>query len=176
MTLPTCQASVHCSHQHRLKQSSLSINYLLCAGVFLALVFGAFLNGTSPSIADSHAGSGSRALATALSTSYNRWSLEALVLSEYKQWGQDKQTLIIATARHLGLCRLDILLPDDGDGVLSEREALAYLRMQEAWDDTFCDPARNWALGMLVVGGLVLRVGAFLVLMVTHKLSYWQSH
>jgi hypothetical protein len=139
-------------------------------------VFGAFLNGTSPSLADSRSSSGGGALAAALSLSYNRWSLEALVLSEYKQWGQDKQTLIIATARRLGLCRLDLLLPDDGDGSLSEKEALAYLRLQEAWDENFCDPSRNWALGMLLVGGLVLRVGALLVLQVTHKLSYWQSH
>lgn len=144
--------------------------------MFLALVFGVFLNGTNPTIADSrHAGPGAAAVRAALSLSFNRWALELLTLSEFRMYGPDKQTAVMAICRALGLCRLDVFLPDDGDGNLSEREALAYLRLQEAWRPQFCDGARRAALLTLLLGGAVLRVVAGCVLRVTSHLKYWRA-
>jgi hypothetical protein len=144
------------------------------AGVFLALIFGAFLNGSSPSIAAGHQGSTAAPITISLSASYNRWALEALTLAEFQRWGEDRRSTIFAMARSIGLCGLD-MLPDNGDTVLDEVEALAFLKLQQQWNERYCDPYRATAQGALFIGGAVLRVLAWLVLCVTYRLPFWHS-
>lgn len=155
----------------------------LVSCVFVALMFGAFLNGADPTVADARAaavagreaGRAPGALGALLAVSYNRWAMEALTLAEFRWWGMERQRGMLRVARRLGLCRLDVLLPDDGDGRLSEGEVLAAVQLQAAWSPGFCDGARDVALGALVIGGCVLRVAAWLVLRVTHRRAYWSQ-
>ncbi|KIZ00109.1 hypothetical protein MNEG_7856 [Monoraphidium neglectum] len=155
----------------------------LVAGVFVALMFGAFFNGTHPTLAAARGGGGGggggggapTALTAALACSYNRWAMEALALSEFRQWGAARARAALSAARGLGLCRLDVLLPDNGDGRLSAAEAAAAARLQAEWSPAFCDGARAAALGALAAGGAALRLLAWGALRVTHGLPYWSQ-
>jgi len=152
----------------------------LVAGVFVALMFGAFLNGASPSVADARAAaasgsSGGRALLALLGASYNRWAVEALSLAEFRRWGLERRGAMLGVARALGLCRLDVLLPDDGDDSLSQSEALAAVRLQSDWSPDYCEGARGAALGALAAGGCVMRVAAWGALRVTRRMAYWSQ-
>lgn len=154
-------------------------------GVFVAQLFGAFFNGTRPSAADARAAARDRGgpagaaaallLEGALAASYNRWAMEALALSEFRMWGPERQRAVLGAARALGLCRLDVWLPEDGDGRISAHEALAALKLQGAWSPSFCDGARGGALAALAAGGLALRLLAWAALRVTRRMPYWSQ-
>ncbi len=55
---------------------------VLMAGVFISLIFGAFLHGLTPSIADARGS----VLEGVLGLSYNRWAMEIISINEFRHY------------------------------------------------------------------------------------------
>jgi hypothetical protein len=143
----------------------------LVTAVFNALILGAFVNGLNPTVATARGG----LLEAVLGCSYSRWAVELGSLLEFDAWSYDRRNAIIMMARGLGFCGLDQVLPDNGDGVLDAHEALALLRVQQSFGPGSCDGYKSTAMVALFVGGLLTRLGAWLLLCVTRHHGFWYS-
>ncbi|GFR49862.1 hypothetical protein Agub_g11964 [Astrephomene gubernaculifera] len=136
---------------------------VLMAGVFISLIFGAFLHGLSPTIASTRGG----LLEGVLGFSYNRWAMEIVTISEMKHYQDDMRNVIIMTAKGIGLCGVDQLLVDDGNDEISAQEALSFLRVQENFSINYCDRYKSVAYGSLVALGFGFRLVAFIFMRYT---------
>jgi ABC-type multidrug transport system ATPase subunit len=80
------------------------IEWLNLVGVFITVIFGAFLNGLKPSAADAQ---NSVVVAILLAISYNRWALAILVPSELMLHTDTQPNRAWTILSSLGMCRLD---------------------------------------------------------------------
>lgn len=78
----------------------LALHWASLIGVFVSIVFGAFINGINPSIREGgHAITG-----ILLGTSYNRWAMEALTLKEYSWYQELRPNDVFVIMNNIGLC------------------------------------------------------------------------
>ncbi|KAG2452836.1 hypothetical protein HYH02_002182 [Chlamydomonas schloesseri] len=133
---------------------------VLMAGVFISLIFGAFLHGLSPTVASARG----TLLEGVLGLSYNRWAMEIVTINELKYYQNDMRNVIVMMARGIGLCGVDTLLEDDGSDGISASEAVSFLRIQYNFNMSYCTQYKSTAYGVLVALGLGFRVLAFIFL------------
>ncbi|KAG2436216.1 hypothetical protein HXX76_006528 [Chlamydomonas incerta] len=133
---------------------------VLMAGVFISLIFGAFLHGLSPTVASARG----TLLEGVLGLSYNRWAMEIVSINEMKYYQNDMRNVIIMMARGIGLCGVDLLLEDDGSDGISASEAVSFLRIQYNFNMGYCNKYKSTAYGVLVALGLGFRLLAFIFL------------
>ncbi|KAG2499694.1 hypothetical protein HYH03_002629 [Edaphochlamys debaryana] len=133
---------------------------VLMAGVFISLIFGAFLHGLSPTVASARG----TLLEGVLGISYNRWAMEIVTINEMKYYQDDMRNTIVMMSRGIGLCGVDQLLVDDGQEGISASEAVSFLQVQYNFSMEYCNPYKSTAYGALVALGLGFRVLAFVFL------------
>jgi len=84
-----------------LSSYNLGIQWVNLIAVFIAVMFGAFLNGLNPSIGDSH---NSIILKFLLGVSYNRWATEGLLIRELALHESAMPNVAFAIAQRIGIC------------------------------------------------------------------------
>jgi len=122
-------------------------------GVFISIVFGAFINGINPTVADVKGGIGE----VILGLSYNRWAMEIMTLKELDSiWDVQPETVIGITKR-LGLCGYD--------SDFSEKEKLNFLYqvIDGASFNQVCSHNITIAFIVLFAEGVAFRVLAWLL-------------
>ncbi len=78
----------------------IGIAWVNLLGVFISIIFGAFINGVHPTVADVKGTIGE----VILGFSYNRWAMEIMTLKELDSiWNVQPET-VVGIAKHLGLC------------------------------------------------------------------------
>lgn len=80
----------------------LPLPWLTILAVFIAVIFGAFINGLNPSIGAAHG-----FLKSIMALSYNRWAMEALVIEECKH--VPSLNLVFSILARIGICGQDAL-------------------------------------------------------------------
>jgi hypothetical protein len=79
----------------------LGREWLTLVGVFGAVIFGAFLNGLRPNLAQAR---DSPLLALLLAPSYNRWAMEVLLANEAAAYEPDQPNKVLAVLTSVGAC------------------------------------------------------------------------
>lgn len=126
--------------------------------VFVAVVFGAFLNGLKPSIADVGGGTAP----SILSLSYNRWALEILVASEAAALERDKPNKAWGMLGGLGLCGVKPL-STWSMGLSTVLRLLRIITTNANGISAECSPSVRVAYIALLVLGVVFRALAILL-------------
>lgn len=106
-----------------LSASPLALQWVNLIGVFIAIIFGAFINGLNPTIADA---SGRPGLQFLLGLSYNRWSMEYLSLQELSTREESMPNVVFAVSKKIGLCEMDQYGPENTS---TPSNVIALLRM-----------------------------------------------
>jgi ABC-type multidrug transport system ATPase subunit len=150
--------------------------WLNLVGVFVAVIFGAFLNGLKPTVVDARS---SVAAAISLAASYNRWALEILVPAELALHGATQPNRAWTILSSLGMCQLaspatllarvaraepaailelvlGVLLPAMGRGGSATDDDPLSLGVR-------CRPSVNRAYMVLAAWGLLFRILAALI-------------
>lgn len=86
-----------------LSASPLALHWTNLIGVFIAVIFGAFIHGMNPSIKDARG----TAFEPLLGLSYNRWAMEALTLQELGTRQDTMPNAVFAIMQKIGLCDAD---------------------------------------------------------------------
>ncbi|KXZ50300.1 hypothetical protein GPECTOR_17g939 [Gonium pectorale] len=160
-----------CSGMAYLVSAVLPPQSVLMAGVFIALICGAFLHGLSPTLAAARG----TALEGVLGLSYNRWAMEAVTLAEFRYYEPDMRTTLMSLSRSIGLCGVDKLLrieggkgdgggPGGGGEEVTALEALRFLGVQRTFTVAGCDRYSTAAYVALAGLGLGFRLLGFLLL------------
>lgn len=143
-----------------LVSSLLHPSSVLMAGVFVALMLGAFLQGLTPTLASAR-GSG---LEIFMGVSYNRWAMEILSIREFEHYQENLRNQMIVIAKAVGLCAVDTKLVDDGQPGISPQEAVSFLNLQENFTFESCASYVNTAQVALLCMGFGMRILAYLFL------------
>lgn len=78
----------------------LALHWASLIGVFVSIVFGAFINGINLSLKDSN-----NVLTNfLLMISYNRWAMETLTLNEYQWYQEQRPNDVFVVMNNIGLC------------------------------------------------------------------------
>ncbi|GIL43799.1 hypothetical protein Vafri_1407, partial [Volvox africanus] len=134
---------------------------VLMAGVFISLIFGAFLNGLTYAVATARG----TLMEGIMGLSYNRWAMEIVTINELRNYQYDHRNTIIMMGKGIGLCGVDMKLADDGKPGISVGEALSYMALQENFDvDRYCSSHKAVGYGSLLAMGLGFRILAFALL------------
>ncbi|CAD7704522.1 unnamed protein product [Ostreobium quekettii] len=125
---------------------------VLVAGVFVTLIFGAFVTGLDPPISSFRG----TAVEYLLSVSYNRWAIEALTISEWKGYGWHLQNVITAMSAAIGICKVDVAIASvDG-------QDLDVIKLRDFDIAKSCNGAVTTAFTALILEGLIFRVIALI--------------
>lgn len=86
-----------------LSASPLALHWTNLIGVFIAVIFGAFIHGLNPTVSEV------RGTATEwlIGLSYNRWAMENLVIREMATRQHVMPNVVFASMQRLGLCEID---------------------------------------------------------------------
>eukprot|EP00892_Ulva_mutabilis_P003872 jgi/Ulvmu1/1857/UM012_0013.1 len=128
---------------------------VLVGTVFTSLIIGAFLSGTAPTLAAARG----TPLEAVLLTSYSRWAMEALAITEAQATPSHLQNQTLLFMNRLGVCDVDKLYINNGDQVLDQEEADALLRLLD-FQLSDCTSVFWQCLIWILLQGLVLRITA----------------
>lgn len=141
---------------YMVSSSNLEIQWVNLIAVFIAIIFGAFLNGLNPSLQEA---SSNGFLKFLLGLSYNRWAMEALVIYEFSEYEQHMLNKIYAYASRIGVCGLTTTntLPDID-------RVLMFLQTDSKNILNACSKYISTAYIVLFVEGLCFRMCSFVVM------------
>lgn len=86
-----------------LSASSLALHWANLIGVFIAIIFGAFIHGLNPTISEARG----TPLQWLIGLSYNRWAMEDLVIREMGTRQYVMPNVVFVSMQRLGLCNID---------------------------------------------------------------------
>lgn len=146
---------------YMLSATPLAMQWTILFGVFIAVIFGAFIHGMNPSLSD---GRKSPILNMVLSLSYNRWAMESLSLRELYISGTYRDRMpnvVFAIMKRIGMCGQN----EDNNQMSKETQLKIILRLVRI-SNTFeialnCEPYAFFAQLMLFAQGCAYRICAF---------------
>jgi ABC-2 type transporter len=84
-----------------LSASPMALQWTNLIGVFIAVIFGAFINGLNPTIAEAQ---NNWVLTILQGISYNRWAMESLVIRELASKDTTMPNVVFSITQKLGVC------------------------------------------------------------------------
>lgn len=135
----------------------LALHWANLIGVFITVIFGAFVNGLTPSINDAR-GTFTEFI---LAFSYNRWVIEALTLHELRFYEHDRPNVVWNMINTIGLCNKDIDLNN------FEANIFTFLRILKGESITIeheCSQYMTKPYVYMFLFGLAFRCIAFVIL------------
>jgi ABC-type multidrug transport system ATPase subunit len=132
----------------------IALHWANLVGVFISVIFGAFINGLTPSIKDSK-GTFNEFL---ISLSYNRWIIEPLTLNEIAFYEMDRPNVVWNMMNEVGFCNIDV------DYTNLERSVLQVLRMYNLDVLGMCRDYLRKPYAYIFLYGLAFRIIAFMVM------------
>lgn len=135
----------------------LALHWANLIGVFITVIFGAFVNGLTPSIKDAR-GTFTEFI---LAFSYNRWVIEALTLHELRFYEHDRPNVVWNMINAIGLCNKDIDLNN------FEANIFTFLRILKGESITIeheCSQYMTKPYVYMFLFGLAFRCIAFVIL------------
>lgn len=127
----------------------LESKWAMLVGVFVSVIFGAFLQGMNPTVASTK----HSMVGYILNISYNRWLIEILVAREFHFEENDRANVVFSIMSHFGWCGVDRSTLKLSD--VWERESGFAYKCPHVYT------AYAWMLGL----GLLFRILSYLILL-----------
>ncbi len=86
--------------------------------------------------------------------------------AQYPDYMRNVQVIAMQS---LGVCDMDVLVPNSGDGVLTRQQAVALVYLDQSWTIKDCEPHRDQAVAILFALGVALRIIAYFLLRFLRK-------
>jgi hypothetical protein len=137
----------------------LALHWANLIGVFVAVIFGAFVNGLTPSIKEAKG----TFVEFILAFSYNRWIIEPLTLAEFQHYEIERPNVVWTAINAMGLCDKDIDLNNYQTNLLT---FLRILNGQLITIDGECRRYMTRPYAYLFLFGLAFRCISFLIMWV----------
>lgn len=148
-----------------LSASPLGLQWVSLIGVFIAIIFGAFINGLNPTISDANDSGIQKAI---LGASYNRWSMEYLLISELGKRQDVMPNTVYALSRKIGICGMESQIqPKNIKEVVAVLRELGLLDGQNEFS-SMCSNYSMRAAAVLFAEGLGFRLFAFVMMWCTY--------
>jgi len=133
---------------------SIGVAWVNLVGVFISIIFGAFINGLNPSIADVKGTIGE----VLLGLSYNRWALEIMAIQEMNESWDVKPETVLSISSRMGFC--DISAEQDE---WKQKLNIALMIIRGESYSVVCSDSVALAFGVLAAEGAAFRIFAWAI-------------